>query len=186
MVSTPSAVPGGPISRRPSIVLAEIGLVAALYAVITWAFSPISYGPLQLRPSEILKSLVIWEPHLIFAFVIGNFLSNLMSPLAGPLELLFMPLANLVGATLCYLVGRRSPWVGAALYAIIIGTAVNFMLSILIKIPFISWQLPALLAGELILIVGGLPIMRTILRAVEPFRRRLGAKENTLSPQGRG
>jgi len=160
------------LRKRPSIVLAEIGLVAALYTAITWALSPISYGPLQLRVSEILKSLVIWEPHLIAAFVLGNFLSNLLSPFAGPLELLFMPLANLVGATLCYFVGRRSPWVGAALYAIIIGAAVSFMLSILIKVPFTS-LLPALLAGELILIVGGLPIIRTLLRAIEPFRRRL-------------
>lgn len=159
--------------KRPSIVLAEIGLVAALYAVITWAVSPISYGPLQFRVSEILKSLVIWEPHLIAAFVVGNFLSNLMSPFAGPLELVFMPFANLVGATLCYLVGRRVPWVGAALYAIVIGTAVSFMLSILIKQPFAA-LFPALLASEAILIVGGLPIMRTILKALEPFRRRVG------------
>lgn len=181
MASTPSAGPGGPISRRPSIVLAEIGLIAALYTVITWALSPISYGPLQLRLAEILKSLVIWEPHLIAAFVLGNFLSNLLSPFAGPWELLFMPLANLVGATLCYLVGRRLPWLGAALYALIIGTAVSFVLSILIKVPF-AGLLPALLASEFILIVGGLPIMRTILRALEPFRRRLGGRESTLSP----
>jgi hypothetical protein len=115
---------------------------------------------------------VIWEPHLIAAFVLGNFLSNLISPFAGALELLFMPLANLVGATICYLVGRRSPWLGAALYAIIIGTAVSFILSILIKVPFTSLLLP-LLASEIILIVGGLPIVRSILKAVEPFRKRL-------------
>lgn len=160
------------LRKRPSVVLAEIGLIAALYTVITWALSPISYGPLQLRLAEILKSLVIWEPHLIAAFVLGNFLSNLLSPFAGPWELLFMPLANLVGATLCYLVGRRLPWLGATLYALIIGTAVSFVLSILIKVPF-AGLLPALLASEFILIVGGLPIMRTLLRVIEPFRRRL-------------
>lgn len=163
-------------TRRRPLILAEIGLVAALYTVITWALSPISYGPLQLRVSEILKSLVIWEPHLIAAFVLGNFLSNLISPFAGPLELLFMPLANLVGATVCYLVGRRSPWLGAASYAVIIGVAVSLMLSILIKMPF-AGLLPTLLASELILIVGGLPIMRTILRAIEPFRTRLSGSQ---------
>lgn len=122
---------------------------------------------------------MIWEPHLIAAFVIGNFLSNLISPFAGPLELLFMPFANLVGATLCYLVGRRSPWLGAALYAVVIGTAVSFVLSILIKVPFVS-LLPAILASEFILIVSGLPIMRSILKGVEPFRRRLAGGRTVI------
>ena len=48
-------------------------MVAALYAASTIALGPISYGPIQLRIPEILKSLVIWRPHLIAAFVIGNF-----------------------------------------------------------------------------------------------------------------
>lgn len=122
---------------------------------------------------------MIWEPHLIAAFVIGNFLSNLISPFAGPLELLFMPFANLVGATLCYLVGRRSPWLGAALYAVVIGTAVSFVLSILIKVPFVG-LLPAILASEFILIVSGLPIMRSILKGVEPFRRRLAGGRTVI------
>lgn len=145
--------------------------MAALYAVVTWAIAPMSYGPLQLRLSEILKPLVIWEPHLIPAFVIGNFLSNLFSPFAGPWELLFMPAANLVGAALCYIVGRRSPWVGAALYATVIAAAVSLMLSVLIQVRF-GILFPGLLASEAILIVGGIPVMRAVLRALGPARRR--------------
>lgn len=153
-------------------------MVAALYAVITWAVSPIAYGPLQLRLSEVLKSLVIWEPHLIAAFVIGNFLSNLLSPFAGPWELIFMPFANLVGATLCYLIGRRSPWAGAAIYALVIAAAVSFILSILIRAPF-TVLFPSLLASEAMLIVGGLPVMRAVLRAVQPVRQRLMGQRGT-------
>ena len=151
--------------------LAEIGAVAAVYAVVTIALAPISYGPLQLRVSEILKSLVIWEPHLIPAFVIGNFLSNLASPYAGPWELLFMPFANLVGASACYAAGRRWPWAGAAIYALIIAAAVGLMLSVLIKAPF-AVLFPGLLLSEAILIVGGLPIMRVVLRSTAPIRRK--------------
>src|SRR2546426_3243297 len=103
-----------PMRLRPAATLAEIGVVAALYAAITIVLNPLSYGPLQLRVAEILKPLVVWEPHLIPAFVIGNFLSNLASPFAGPWELIFMPCANLVGASLCYVVGRRSPVAGSA------------------------------------------------------------------------
>src|SRR2546430_458647 len=99
---------------RPVAALAEIGVVAALYAAVTMVLNPLSYGPLQLRVAEILKPLVIWEPHLIPAFVIGNFLGNLTSPFSGPWELIFMPTANLVGASLCRLVSRRAPAEGPA------------------------------------------------------------------------
>lgn len=158
------------IRVRPGAAIAEIGVVAALYAVVTVLW-PISYGPLQFRLAEVLKPLVIWEPHLIVAFVIGNFLSNLTSPFSGPWELAFMPFANLVGASACYLLGRRWPWIGAALYALIIASAVSLMLSVLVQVSF--WILfPGLLASEAILIVGGVPVMRAVLRAIAPVRRR--------------
>ncbi|TMJ06113.1 MAG: QueT transporter family protein, partial [Bacillati bacterium ANGP1] len=44
---------------RPAATLAEIGVVAALYAAITIVLNPLSYGPLQLRVAEILKPLVV-------------------------------------------------------------------------------------------------------------------------------
>src|SRR5207302_1250246 len=44
--------------------IAEIGVVAGAYAVLTLLLAPASYGPLQLRFAELLKPLVIWEPHL--------------------------------------------------------------------------------------------------------------------------
>src|SRR2546428_14143487 len=118
-----------PMRLRPAATLAEIGVVAALYAAITIVLNPLSYGPLQLRVAEILKPLVVWEPHLIPAFVIGNFLSNLTSPFAGPWELIFMPCANLVGASLCYVVGRRSPVAGAWLCGEGFSPAVSLLVS---------------------------------------------------------
>ncbi|HEY6103457.1 MAG TPA: QueT transporter family protein [bacterium] len=156
---------------RAGAMLAEIGVIAALYAALTIILQPASYGPLQFRLAEVLKPLVIWEPHLIPAFVLGNFLSNLASPYAGAWELIFMPLMNLLGASVCYLVGRRWSFAGAGLYALLIAAAVSLMLSALTGLPFLG-LLPELLAGEGILIVGGVPLMRAVLRAAEPTRRR--------------
>lgn len=159
---------------RPAAALAEIGVVAALYAAVTIVLNPISYGPLQLRVAEILKSLVVWEPHLIPAFVIGNFLSNLASPFAGPWELIFMPAANLVGASACYAVGRRSPLAGVVLYALIIAAAVSLVLSKVLEWKF-SLVFPPLLASEGVLIVGGVPVMQAVRRRLAPVRRRYAA-----------
>lgn len=160
---------------RPAATLAEVGVVAALYAAVTMVLTPLSYGPLQLRVAEILKPLVVWEPHLIPAFVIGNFLSNLTSPFAGPWELIFMPAANLVGALLCRAVGRRSPVAGAALYALIIAAAVSLLLSVLLKMRF-ALLFPGLFASEMILLLLGVPAMQAVRRALEPMRRRYAAQ----------
>ncbi len=155
---------------RPAAAVAETGVIAALYAALTIVLNPISYGPLQLRLAEILKSLVVWEPHLIPAFVIGNFLGNLYSPFAGPWELLFMPFANLVGASACYVVGRRSPFAGVTLYALVISAAVSVVLSMVLKLEY-RFVFPPLLASESVLIIGGVPIMQAVRRALAPVRR---------------
>lgn len=150
---------------------AETCVVAGLYAALTIVLAPLSYGPVQFRIPELLKSLVIWRPHLVAAFVLGNFLSNLTSPNVGPWELGFMPLANLVGAWACVIVGRRSPWAGAAAYAVVIAAAVGVMLSVLLRVPFAA-LFPPLLLSEAVLIVGGVPIMARVQRALEARRLR--------------
>jgi len=143
-------------------VLTEIALVAALYVVLTIVFSPISYALFQFRVSEILKSTVIWRPHLIWAFVLGVCLANFYSPYAGLWELAWMPFANLVGAVLCWQAARVNKWIGAALYALIVAFGVGVMLSFILRVSFWLTVLPVLVS-ELLLIVGGLPIMERVM-----------------------
>lgn len=145
--------------------IAQIGVVAAAYAALTYFLAPASFGPWQFRAAESLKPLVIWEPHLIPAFVIGNFLSNLPSPFAGPWELIWMPFANLVGAWACWRIGRINAYLGAGVYALIIGGAVAAMLSVLLKAPFLV-LFPPLAVSELILLLLGVPLMRSVHAAL--------------------
>jgi len=155
--------------------IAQIGAVAGAYAALTLLLAPAAYGPLQLRFAEILKPLVIWEPHLIPAFVIGNFLSNLTSPFAGAWELLWMPFANLVGAWACWRLGRVNAYLGAAAYALIIGTAVTTMLSAVLPAPFRVLVAP-LVGSELLLLLVGVPVMRPVHLALQ---RLLGGVPGT-------
>ncbi len=152
--------------------LAEIATVAAAYAALAIYLAPASYGPVQFRIAEVLKPLVIWEPQLIPAFAIGNFLSNLGSPYVGPWELGWMPAANLVGAWVCWRLGRRHAYLGAAAYAVIIALAVATMLSSVLHGPF-RVLFPPLLASELLLLVLGVPVMRPVHLAL---RRVLGSR----------
>ena len=146
--------------RRATTRLAEIGVVAAAYAVLVYVF-PVSHLPLQMRIAEILKPLVIWEPQLIPAFVIGNFLSNVGSPFVGPWELVWMPFVNLAGAWTCWRLGRLNPYLGAAAYAAITAVAVAIMFTFVLRAPFLAF-LPPLLLSETLLLVLGVPAMRTV------------------------
>lgn len=149
--------------------IAEIGVVAAAYAALVYAF-PISHMPLQMRIAETLKPLVIWEPHLIPAFVIGNFLSNLWSPFVGPWDLVWMPFANLVGAWACWRLGKVNAYLGAAAYGLIIGLALATMFHFIFHAPFYAFLVP-LVPVEVGLIVFGVTIMRPVHMALSRLAR---------------
>jgi len=142
-----------------------MSIVAALYAVMTVALAPVSYGPIQFRVAEVLKALALFDPSFIIGFALGNFLGNLTSPYAGPWELVFMPCANLVGASFCWLL-RRWPYIGTAAYAVVITLAVSTMLSVIVGAPWwaLAWSVGI---SEVVLIVGGMPLMARVWRAVE-------------------
>lgn len=164
-----------PARDRVALRIAESAVVAAAYAALTIYLAPVAYGPYQLRVSEMLKPLVIWEPHLIPAFVIGNFLGNLTSPFVGPWELVWMPFANLVGAWTAWRLGRVNAYLGATAYAVIIAAAVSVMLSFILRAPLHA-LFPPLLVSEVLLIVLGVPVMQLVhaaLRRVlkDPARR---------------
>lgn len=65
--------------RKTSRYLCEVGVIAALYAVLTIMLAPISYGPMQVRVSEALCIL----PYFTAAAVPGLFIGCLISNIAG-------------------------------------------------------------------------------------------------------
>ena len=52
-------------------------MIAALYAALTVALSPLSFGPVQFRVAEALTLLPFFMPEAIPGLFIGCFLSNI-------------------------------------------------------------------------------------------------------------
>lgn len=121
--------------------------------------------PWQMRIAETLKPLAAWDPDMIPAFIIGNFLSNLGSPFVGPWDLAWMPFANLVGAWACWKLGRVNAYLGATAYAIITSLALVTMFHFIYRAPFHAFLVP-IVPIELFLIVGGVPIMWPVYMAL--------------------
>jgi len=143
----------------------RIAVIAALYAVLTVALAPLSYGPIQFRISEVLKIFVLFDPWLALGIGIGTLFANLASPFVGPWELVWMPFTDIAGGLLAYAIyqalGRRWAAVPMLVYALTTGAAVGLMLTVFEVGGF--WLLTATIAiSEAIIFLAGLPIIASI------------------------
>lgn len=55
-------------------------IVAAIYAALTLGLAPISYGPIQLRVSEVMVLLAFIDPFYIWGLTLGCFIANGLGP----------------------------------------------------------------------------------------------------------
>jgi len=60
--------------------IAFSGVIAALYAAMTLAIMPLSYGALQLRLSEVLCIMPFFFPFSIWGLFVGCIVANIFSP----------------------------------------------------------------------------------------------------------
>lgn len=60
--------------------IVSTAVVAALYVAMTVVFTPLSFGVVQIRFSEMFNYLVLYNKRYIWGVTLGVFLSNFMSP----------------------------------------------------------------------------------------------------------
>ncbi|EEI83675.1 hypothetical protein HMPREF0077_0236 [Anaerococcus tetradius ATCC 35098] len=75
--------------------LVKSALVAALYAVLTLLLPMASYGPIQLRFSEIMVLLVFYNKRFIPGLVLGCAIANMFSPMLA-FDVIFGTLSSLI------------------------------------------------------------------------------------------
>lgn len=74
-------------------------LIAALYAALTLAFQPISYGAVQFRISEAMTLLPALFPQAVPGLALGCLISNLFNPMGATVyDVIFGTLATLIAA----------------------------------------------------------------------------------------
>lgn len=152
--------------------LAVSAAIGALYAVLTMALSPISYGPVQARVSEAMCILPYFLPYTAWGLFFGCMAANIVSA-AGILDVVFGSLATL-GACLCIAwIGKRAAHTTAArLLACLMpvlwnGIVVGAVMCIAFvnKSPFEAPAAFAVYAGQValgeaaVMLIGALPLM---------------------------
>lgn len=88
-----------------TLMICRAGLIAALYAVITWALGAFAYGPFQIRPAEGLIVLSLFYIEAVPGLYVGCMLANIFSGW-GAYDIFLGSLATLAAAALSFGVGR--------------------------------------------------------------------------------
>ena len=153
--------------QSPAKRVAVAGVVGALYVVLSLLVAPLAYGPLQFRLGEVLKPLVIRYPVTIPAFAVGVGIVNLFSPLAGTLELILMPVVNLVGGILCWFVARRvggaiGTYAASLLFAVIIAAGVGVVLTVAAGLPYLASFASVAVSETILLLLGNVLLVRRV------------------------
>ena len=135
--------------------------------VLSLLVAPLAYGPIQFRLGEVLKPLVIKYPATIPAFAVGVGIVNLLSPLTGGLELILMPIVNLVGGTLCWFMARRiggmvGTYIASLIFALVITAGVATVLHFAAGLPYLVAFASVAVSEVVLLLLGNALLVRSI------------------------
>lgn len=111
--------------------LTESAVIAAIYALLTLVFAPISYGLFQVRISEALTVLPAYTPAAIPGLFAGCLIANIIGGNGLP-DIIFGSLASLIAAFLSYKMPVRClvPLPPVVVNALIVGYVLSFVLNV--------------------------------------------------------
>ncbi len=140
--------------------ITRAALVAAIYATLTMMLPVFSYGPIQLRISEILTLLAYYNPIYIAAITVGVAISNLVSPL-GMIDVLVGSLHSLI--SLYFMHKAKSLRIASlfpALFSFIIGLEIVLFSSEPISFFAVTSQI--MISELLIVSLVGVPVFKAL------------------------
>ncbi|WKV09919.1 QueT transporter family protein [Thermoanaerobacterium sp. CMT5567-10] len=137
-------------------------LIAALYAVMTIALAPISYGQIQVRVAEALTVLPFFSSYSILGLFVGCIIANMVGG-NGIFDVVFGSLATLISAVITYYIGKSNlrykrylaPLPPVIINAVIIGIELN----VVFNLPLVASMLWVGLGEMIACYVLGLPLL---------------------------
>ena len=148
--------------------IAVNAVLAAIYAALTVAIAPLSYGNLQFRFSEILLFLAFYDVRFFPGLIMGCLIANLFSPMLA-YDVPFGTLATVIACILCRLSGKYIKNEKAGLFTVPVwgalanGLLVGLALHLAFELPY--WVTAAeVAAGEFAVLLVGAFIFLSITK----------------------
>ncbi|MCY6957130.1 QueT transporter family protein [Clostridium brassicae] len=140
-------------------ILIKMALVAAIYAVLTAGLSPISYGAVQFRLSEIMVLLAFIDPLYIPGLVLGCAIANLFSPL-GIVDVVVGSFATFISV---YMISKTKNLLIASIWPTVNCVFVGAELYYISKLPFWLTTLQVALGEFVVVTLLGYPIFKYLI-----------------------
>lgn len=119
---------------KKTVFLVQAALIAAVYATVTIALAPISYGELQVRISEALTILPAFTPAAVPGLFVGCIVANIYGG-GGIIDIVFGSLATLIAAYMSYKMPKK--WLVPLPPVIVNGIVVGYILNYLYQAPLV-------------------------------------------------
>lgn len=139
--------------------IAHSAIIAAVYAALTLAMAPISYGPIQLRLSEIMVLLVLINPRYKTGLILGCLIANIFSPF-GIVDVIFGTTATALA--LLAMARIKNIYVASLMPTLFNGLIIGLELMYMINLPFVETALYVALGEFLVVSVIGLPLYKVL------------------------
>lgn len=134
--------------------ISKIAIVMAVYIVLTVAITPLSYGAIQFRFSELLILICFFNKKYNIAIIIGCLIANIFSPL-GIIDVVFGTLSTILT---CFCINKsKNIWIANIFPSLWNGLIVGGELSIFYKIPYILAMLQVILGEFVVVTIIGCP-----------------------------
>ena len=147
--------------------LATNAMIAAVYAVLTILISPIAYGAIQMRLTEIIVLLACYNKKFIPGLTIGCLLANLASPM-GLYDICFGTAATLIACIGMYLC--KNLFAGAFIGGDFNGLLVGYELYLAFSLPFMINAFYVFVGEFAVLLIGA--ILFKLLERNETFMKK--------------
>ncbi|MGM0380084.1 MAG: QueT transporter family protein [Bacillota bacterium] len=150
--------------------LTRTALIAAIYAVMTIAIAPLSYGAIQFRISEILVLFAFVDDDYIPGLILGCVLANLYSPL-GMMDVIFGSMATAIAVMGISLIKKilgqnlKSLFIASLSPVVINGIIIGMLLKIVYNVPFMIGAFQVAIGEFVVVSIAGVVIFKGILES---------------------
>ena len=133
--------------------------IAAIYIVLTWVLSFMSYGPIQLRISEILVLLCFFNKKHLRGVLLGCFIANMFGPL-GLVDAIIGTISTLIAGIL---ITKCKKLFTASLMPSLTASIVGIELSYLYKTPMLLTIGQVMLGEAITVSIIGVLVMKILI-----------------------
>lgn len=139
--------------------LTKQAAIAAIYAAICIVLQPLSYGPIQLRISEMLMVLPFYNKKHTIGLTLGCLLANFFSFELGIWDVIFGTGATLLSCLL--IVSFKQRKLVAPIAALVNGLIIGAELHFILNLPFLL-SAATVAIGEFAAVLAGVMAMKAI------------------------